>query len=276
MANVARLDDYRPQPEAVERKVADVEDGYTRIANELLESIASSDLTARQLKVMLAVIRKTYGFCKKADRIADSQIAEITGLSRQNVNKAKNELISMRLLFIDGNKIGVNKNISCWENQSRDSVSNLKTKNVSNLETNDVSSLETHKRNTLKKKEKIPLTPTGDNERIVKPKKRKSTPPIDYDEYLNAYNEEVGDRLPHAVEANTKRQRALKKLIPKLLTPNVCGFRSYVRAFVGMARPFYFGDNDRGWTASFDFLLREETLTGVREGKFARKDYEQL
>ncbi|MDE9467487.1 replication protein [Xenorhabdus bovienii] len=153
MANIARLDDYRPRSEAVERKVADVEDGYTRIANELLESIASSDLTARQLKVMLAIIRKTYGFGKKTDRIADSQIAGITGLSRQNVNKAKNELILMNFLILDGNKIGVNKNISCWVNQSRDSVSNLKTKNVSNLETEDVSNPETHKRNTLKKKE---------------------------------------------------------------------------------------------------------------------------
>ncbi|WP_387468271.1 replication protein, partial [Photorhabdus sp. RM323S] len=151
-----------PAPRREVVKVADVEDGYTRIANELLESIASSDLTARQLKVILAVIRKTYGFCKKSDRIADSQIAEITGLSRQNVNKAKNELISMRLLFVDGNKIGINKLISCWETQSRDSVSNLKTKNVSNLETNDVSNVETHKRNILKKKEKIPLTPVGD------------------------------------------------------------------------------------------------------------------
>ncbi|WP_274725932.1 replication protein [Xenorhabdus bovienii] len=161
MANIARLDDYRPRSEAVERKVADVEDGYTRIANELLESIASSDLTARQLKVMLAIIRKTYGFGKKTDRVADSQIAGITGLSRQNVNKAKNELILMNFLILDGNKIGVNKNISCWVNQSRDSVSNLKTKSVSNLETSSVSKLETHKRNTLKKKEKIPLTPTG-------------------------------------------------------------------------------------------------------------------
>ncbi|KOP32045.1 DNA replication protein [Xenorhabdus sp. GDc328] len=162
MGNVARMADYRPRPEVAERKVADVEDGYTRIANELLESIASSDLTARQLKVMLAIIRKTYGFGKKSDRIADSQVAAITGLSRQNVNKAKNELISMRFLIPDGNKIGVNKATTEWVNQSRDSVSNLKTKNVSKLETDDVPNVETHKRNTLKKKEKIPLTPTGE------------------------------------------------------------------------------------------------------------------
>ncbi|EIC6007081.1 replication protein, partial [Salmonella enterica subsp. enterica serovar Infantis] len=41
------------------------------------------------------------------------------------------------------------------------------------------------------------------------------------------------------------------------------------RAFVHQAKPFYFGDNDTGWTADFDYLLREDSLTGVREGKFA-------
>lgn len=61
--------------------MAELDDGYTRIANELLESIASADLTARQLKLMLAYIRKTYGFNKKSDRITDEQIAQITGLS---------------------------------------------------------------------------------------------------------------------------------------------------------------------------------------------------
>ncbi|MHC1819811.1 hypothetical protein [Escherichia coli] len=38
-----------------------------------------------------------------------------------------------------------------------------------------------------------------------------------------------------------------------------------IRAFVHQAKPFYFGDNDTGWTADFDYLLREDSLTGVRE-----------
>lgn len=102
----------------------------------------------------------------------------------------------------------------------------------------------------------------------AKPTKRKSTP-INYDEYLNAYNEEVGDRLPHAVEANEKRKTRIRKIIKNLATANVDGWRAYIRAFVRMAKPFYFGENDTGWTADIDYLLRETTLTGVREGKFA-------
>lgn len=156
----------RPHLEVVERRVADTDDGYTRIANELLEAIAGADLTARQLKVMIAVIRKTYGYQKKLDRIADIQIADITGLSRQNVNKAKKELLSMNCLMMDGSKIGPNKDLSEWQFnkclQKGNFVSKLKTKSVSKLETVKVSKVETHKRNTLKIKDKIPLIPQGE------------------------------------------------------------------------------------------------------------------
>lgn len=149
--NTAEVFKFPVKPE--KPRMAELDSGYTKLANELLESLMCCDLTARQFRVMLALIRKTYGFGKKSDRISDSQLAEMTKLSRQNVNKAKNELLSMNYIILDGKKIGVNKEVSVWKNQSRDSVSNLKTKNVSNLETNDVSNLETHKRNTLKKKE---------------------------------------------------------------------------------------------------------------------------
>lgn len=146
----------RPDLRAVERRVVDTDNGYTRIANELLEAIASADLTARQLKLMMAYIRKTYGFNKKTDRIADEQIAQLTGLSRQNVNKAKKELLSMNCLLMEGNQIGVNKEVSAWQFskclQVSNLVSNPETKRVSNLETLPVSNPETHKRHYSKDK----------------------------------------------------------------------------------------------------------------------------
>lgn len=167
---VNNISPIRPDLKAVESRVADLDDGYTRIANELLEAIAGADLTARQIKLMLAYVRKTYGFNKKVDRIADEQVAQITGLSRQNVNKAKKELLSMNCLFMDGNRIGVNKEVSAWQFSKCLQVSNFVSKSetlsVSNLETNEVSSLETHKRHTLKtNKDTItPIVPKSKNQ----------------------------------------------------------------------------------------------------------------
>jgi len=166
--NTAEILQFPSNGGGQEQRVADTDEGYTRIANVLLEAIAGADLTARQLKVMIAVIRKTYGFHKRSDRIADIQLAEITGLSRQNVNKAKKDLLSMHCLCMEGNKIGPNKEVSAWQFtkslQKRDSVSKLKTESVSKLETHEVSKIETHKRNYLKKKESsnTPLIPQGE------------------------------------------------------------------------------------------------------------------
>ncbi len=273
MSNVAYAD-FGNQRRQERSTVANLEDGYTRIANDLFEAVMCADLTARQLKVVMAIIRKTYGFGKKLDRITNTQIAEMTGIHHTHVCKAKNEMIAMNIVISSGNKIGINKDFTEWNfNISQVSETLAKSANKTLAKTansHKPSQLNTKETITKEKKESnTPLTPhevKGGGS--VKPTKRKSTP-INYDEYLNAYNEEVGDRLPHAVEANEKRKTRIRKIIKNLATSNVDGWRAYVRAFVRMAKPFYFGDNDTGWTADIDYLLRETTLTGVREGKFA-------
>lgn len=267
----------RPHLEVVECRVADLDDGYTRIANELLEAVMCADLTARQLKVALAVIRKTYGFGKKTDRITNTQIAGMTGIHHTHVCTAKNEMIAMKIIITSGNHIGINKVVSDWSfNISQVSETLAKSANNTLAKVaNDHSPSQLNTKETLQKKEKkdTPIAPQGGGDGAGKPEKRKPAP-IKYDDYLTAYNEVVGERLPHAVEANDRRKGKLRKLIPKLATPNVDGFRAYVKAFISMARPFYFGDNDRGWTADFDFMLKEDTLTGVREAKFVdRKEF---
>ncbi|MEW5283030.1 replication protein [Klebsiella michiganensis] len=97
-----------------EQRVADTDDGYTRLANELYEELIGSNLTKNQAKVAHAYCRKTYGFNKKMDRIADTQIAQLTRLPRQKINTAKKELISMRVLVEEGDLIGPNKNLHEW------------------------------------------------------------------------------------------------------------------------------------------------------------------
>ena len=69
---VVKLADYRPQLEVVEHRVADTEDGFMRVANEITDSLLMADLTVRQLKVMLAIMRKTYGFNKPMDRLTNT------------------------------------------------------------------------------------------------------------------------------------------------------------------------------------------------------------
>ncbi len=95
-----------------------LEDGYVRIANELLDAIIASGFSGRQLKVLFAVLRKTYGFNKKADEIGLSQIRDMTGLARSHVSTSINELVDMNVIKLrEGNNarvISVNKNYLEW------------------------------------------------------------------------------------------------------------------------------------------------------------------
>ncbi|ECH9346750.1 replication protein, partial [Salmonella enterica subsp. enterica] len=68
---VVKLADYRPSEPVVERNVADLDDGYARLSNILLEAYSGADLTKRHFKVLLAILRKTYGWNKPMDRITD-------------------------------------------------------------------------------------------------------------------------------------------------------------------------------------------------------------
>lgn len=143
----------RQDKPVTEARVADCDDGYTRIANELYEELIKADLTRNQAKVAHAICRKTYGFNKKTDRISDSQLAELTGLPRQKVNKAKNELIAMKVIVRNGHEIGPNKNLSEWEtecHQNSDSVTKTVTKSVTKTVTS-LSPKQGHTKDTSQK-----------------------------------------------------------------------------------------------------------------------------
>ena len=57
-----------------------LENGFTTVADELLEALALASLSAREYALVLAIIRRTYGWRKKKDQIAASQLAEATGI----------------------------------------------------------------------------------------------------------------------------------------------------------------------------------------------------
>ncbi|MBM7346095.1 replication protein [Pantoea coffeiphila] len=114
MSNTAEIINFRARTEREEQRVADTDDGYTRLANMLLEEYAGADLTKRQFKVLLAMLRLTYGWNKTMDRISDSQISEIARLPVKRCNEAKLQLVEMNILIQQGRQFGPNKNVSEW------------------------------------------------------------------------------------------------------------------------------------------------------------------
>lgn len=96
-----------------------LEDGHTRIANELLDAITRFDFGKRHYKVVLFVLRKTYGWNKKADVMSLSQVLEGTGLARTHACETINELSVMKVLLKqehrNGQLIELNKKYYEWK-----------------------------------------------------------------------------------------------------------------------------------------------------------------
>jgi len=91
-----------------------LEDGHTRIANEILEHLMKLRLTPNQWQVLLCIIRKTYGFHKKVDYLANKQIGEATGLGKTVVSRMLHNLNHMQLITRKGKYIGFQKDWERW------------------------------------------------------------------------------------------------------------------------------------------------------------------
>jgi phage replication O-like protein O len=97
-----------------------LENGFTRICNELLEALCKSDFTATELKVCLAVIRLTYGFQKKSSQISSMVLAKSTSTDIRFIWRTVSKLEEMKVLKVSRNVgktnvITLNKDYEKWE-----------------------------------------------------------------------------------------------------------------------------------------------------------------
>ncbi|MBB0421203.1 replication protein [Escherichia coli] len=287
MSNTAKIYDFSAAHERRSNRMENQKTGYIPLYRSILKQSWAKDVYLRTLweNLLLNAARKPYkaNFKGHEWHLQPGQLvvtAADLGLqlcdrhgkpaSRDQVERMLQVFVKEGMITIDGEKqkgrVITITNYHEYAQKMDDSPAHEAAQTTAH----DVAQTTAHheQEGINKNINNTPLPPNGGGDGQVKPERRKAER-IDYESFLNAYNTEVGDRLPHAVAVNEKRKRRLKKIIPQLKTPNVDGFRAYVRAFVHQAKPFYFGDNDTGWTADFDYLLREDSLTGVREGKFA-------
>ena len=80
------------------------------------------------------------------------------------------------------------------------------------------------------------------------------------------YKRQVENRLPQIQKMTTARKNAVKKLLKELEQPTFQNLANYFYDFVDHAKPFYFGENDRGWRADFDYIIKPSTYLKVVEG----------
>ena len=165
------------------------ENGYTSIANELLEQIYRRRFSASQLKILLLVIRFTYGFNRKTAALSNTFIAAGTGIHEITVSKEVGTLLRDNVLklhkkptFHNSRVIGINKDYESWRNH----LELAEALSVSEIFDRVSETGETEFADTLTKKENLT------NTTVKKEKEKTASPKTDekkYDEYGRELNE---------------------------------------------------------------------------------------
>lgn len=91
--------------------------GFVQLPFDFVEAIAKAKLTQRETQVLWAVIRKTWGWNKEADVVAGSQLAALTGLTRQRCAEALSSLMQKGVLVRRGgcrSAISIEQDASRW------------------------------------------------------------------------------------------------------------------------------------------------------------------
>ena len=101
----------------------ELEDGYTQIEHEVLEKLARTSLAPNQWRVLIFIIRKTLGWHKIVDYIANYQIVEATGLCKAVVSRCLKGLNDMQLITRKGKLIGFQKDWEQWGKLAESSTS---------------------------------------------------------------------------------------------------------------------------------------------------------
>ncbi len=84
-----------------------LEDGYTPIANEIMEALSKIRIPGEAGQCLHFIIRKTYGYGKKEDWISLSQFVDGTNLLKPTVSRALRKLLGMNMIIKKDNAIGV-------------------------------------------------------------------------------------------------------------------------------------------------------------------------
>lgn len=119
-----------------------VKDGYTRIANELMDALCLVRIPGQARQVLDFILRKTYGYNKASDCIANSQFVAGTGLKKDKVCHMLDLLAGMNLIIVaeKGNNpaksYAINKDYASWQQLPKKAKLPIKAMAVANIGNN--------------------------------------------------------------------------------------------------------------------------------------------
>lgn len=141
-----------------------LENGYTRVANELMEALATIRIPGEARQILDVIFRKTYGFGKSEDRISLSQFHLATGLVTPSVCRAIKKLLAINIIDVKptsfGNVYSIKKDHEKWSGLTKtlvyENANNpllfSKSRLTKTLDTKETLTKENNKRKMIPKK----------------------------------------------------------------------------------------------------------------------------
>lgn len=258
---------------------ADTDEGYTRIANSLLEAVCQCELSGRQFRILMAIIRKTYGYRQKVDWLSASQIKEVMSYDGNETNlRADIRVLKARkILICDGKKIGPNPVISEWKKtkqikndlDQKQSENRLKTipPQIKNDPQNRLKTIPTKERKKLiQKKESNKPYGLSDSCESATPEKSK----IPYQKIVDLYHE-ILPMMPTVAKLTDKRKKQIKSRWSNGDIGNLDEWQDYFehvkdsKFLTGRATPSF---GRKVFMANLEWLTNESNFVKVWEGQY--------
>ena len=98
--------------------------GYTKIANELLEALCRLNVSGNEMRILLYIIRRTYGFNRTYAEIPLLEISGAVGVRTVHISRALKRLAALNLIELHSSKgvkpqtISIVKNYEKWSVES--------------------------------------------------------------------------------------------------------------------------------------------------------------
>jgi len=96
-----------------------LENGYTPIANELLEALYRTELTGREWRLIMCIARASYGWSQKEAPISIREVAKrLGGKDYSNIKRVARTLVARQILARNGNALLIAKDYDRWGQRS--------------------------------------------------------------------------------------------------------------------------------------------------------------
>lgn len=247
------------------------ENGYTAIANEIMEALARIRINGEARQMLDVIIRKTYGFNKKQDQISTSQLVEATGLANYAIHKARHKLLKMGIIEVLPKKV-----IGVTQKGNSQILTYSLQKDYTKWQPLPKKVTVTQKGNALYPKKVTHCNPKSDTQKTsIQKTYIQKTIYVDWEQSTSNLWNSFCDKYPTLTkikEISDDRRKNLKKRFTRE------SFRQFDKILVAIEeQPFLFKGNPnnekhKDWRISFDWLIANDTnYLKVLEGKYKDK-----